>query len=197
MKRLLLVRHGETAWNAARVLQGQADIPLSPRGRQQAQALAPLVRRWAPDTVISSDLSRARETAELLGCKDAGPDPRWREADLGRWTSQPVIDVLKTEADHYQRWRNGQEAPPGGESVTAFRARVGAALRELNAHEGNVLVVCHGGVIRAVLAIVLGLEADRIVAVDPGSLTILDFSTNPRLLAYNNTPQVLEAQATD
>ncbi|MDO4230706.1 MAG: histidine phosphatase family protein [Lautropia sp.] len=197
MKRLLLVRHGETAWNAAKVLQGQADIPLSAQGRQQALALAPLVQRWAPTHVISSDLSRARDTAALLGWKNAPEDARWREAHLGRWTSRPVKELLETEAEHYQRWRNGQEAPPDGETIMQFRTRVGAALDELHQHDGNVLVVTHGGVIRAVLAIVLGLEAEQIVAVDPGSLTMLDFSTNPRLLAYNNTPYVLEAQATD
>lgn len=197
MKRLLLVRHGETAWNAAKVLQGQADIPLSAQGRQQALALAPLVKRWAPTHVLCSDLSRARETADILGWPGAPEDPRWREADLGRWTSRPVKELLKSDADHYQRWRNGQDAPPEGETVSAFRTRVSAALADLHPHEGDVLVVTHGGVIRAILAIVLGLDAERIVAVDPGSLTMLDFSTTPRLLAYNNTPWVLEARATD
>ncbi len=198
MKKLLLVRHGETAWNAAKVLQGQADIPLSPHGRQQAQALAPLVKRWSPQRVFSSDLSRARETLELMGWTGAPTDPRWREADLGAWTSRPAQELIATEGAHYQRWRDGQDAPPGGESIAQFRTRVGAALHALqNGANDHVLVVTHGGVIRAVLAIALGLDADRIVAVDPGSLTILDFGSNPRLLAYNHTPWMQEAQTTD
>lgn len=197
MKRMLLVRHGETAWNAAKVLQGQADIQLSPRGGEQALALAPILARWAPQEAWVSDLKRARQTAELLGWPHATLDPRWREADLGEWTSRRVQDLTAEDAVRYQRWRDGSEAPPGGESMSAFRERIGAALEALRDRSGDVLVVTHGGVIRAALGIALGLSADRIVAVEPCSLTVLDMSSSPRLLAYNLTPFALDAQATD
>jgi glucosyl-3-phosphoglycerate phosphatase len=197
MKRLLLVRHGETAWNAAKVLQGQADIELSERGHEQARALGPMLERWAPDEAWTSDLKRARQTATLVGWPKASVDPRWREADLGEWTSKRVHDLTAKDAAHYQRWRNGLDAPPGGESMVTFRERIGAALDALRERSGDVLVVTHGGAIRAVLGIALGLTSDRIVAVEPCSLTALDMSSSPRLLAYNVTPFAVEAQTTD
>lgn len=197
MNKLLLVRHGETAWNASKVLQGQADIPLSGQGQVQAQQLAPLVAYWAPCAAHASDLLRARQTAELLGWPHAAIDARWREADLGEWTSRPAEELLISDSKRYQRWRDGLESPPGGESMAQLRARVAAALAALHEQSGNVLVVTHGGVIRAVLALTLGLTAERIVAVDPGSLTILDMSATPRLLAYNHVPVGHQAQSTD
>ena len=78
-----------------------------------------------------------------------------------------------------------------------FRERIGAAIDALRERSGDVLVVTHGGSIRAVLGIALGLSADRIVAVEPCSLTVLDMSSSPRLLAYNLTPFAVEAQTTD
>ena len=71
MKRILLVRHGESEWNAVRRLQGQADIDLSQKGRRQAAALAPVVEGLAPDLVLTSDLKRAADTAALLGYPQA------------------------------------------------------------------------------------------------------------------------------
>ncbi len=197
MNRLLLVRHGETSWNALKLLQGQADIELSERGQAQARALAPLLQRWAPDDVWASDLQRARQTVALLGWPDAAVDARWREADLGEWTSRRVHDLTGADARRYQRWRNGLEAPPGGESMAAFRARIGAAIDALRDRAGTVLVVTHGGAIRAALNVLLELGSDRIVAVEPCSLTALDMSAGPRLLAYNVTPFSVESQTTD
>ena len=197
MNRLLLVRHGETSWNAAKKLQGQADIELSELGREQAMELAPLLQRWAPTTVRTSDLQRARQTAALLGWPGATLDEGWREADLGEWTSRRVLDITAEDGERYQRWRNGIEAPPGGESMANFRKRISAAIDLLREHSGDVLVVTHGGAIRVAVGITLGLSADRIVAVEPGSLTVLDMSASPRLLAYNLTPFAVHTQTTD
>jgi glucosyl-3-phosphoglycerate phosphatase len=197
MKRLLLVRHGETAWNAAKVLQGQADIALSEIGREQARALTPLLQRWAPDEAWTSDLQRARQTAALLGWPRAQIDGRWREADLGEWTGRPAHELVAHDAQRYQGWRDGRDSPPGGEAMVAFRERIGAALAALRERHGQVLVVTHGGAIRAALALTLGLTSDRIVGVEPGSLTVLDMESNPRLLAYNLTPFAFETQTTD
>ena len=79
MKRLFLVRHGESEWNAVRRLQGQADISLSAKGEAQATALASTVAQLAPDRVVTSDLRRAYQTASLLGYPDAQRDHRLRE----------------------------------------------------------------------------------------------------------------------
>ena len=87
------MRHGESTWNAEDRLQGQADPPLSARGRLQAEESLERVRHFAPDTVVSSDLVRAVETAEILGYADPVLDPRWREVDIGEWTGRIGGDV--------------------------------------------------------------------------------------------------------
>ena len=82
MKRVLLVRHGESAWNASRRLQGQADIALLARGEEQARLLRPVIAALEPDKVVCSDLARARKTAELLGISPSTLYRRLREYDL-------------------------------------------------------------------------------------------------------------------
>jgi glucosyl-3-phosphoglycerate phosphatase len=185
MDRLILVRHGETVWNARKILQGQADIELSDRGRAQAQDLRDVVRTWAPRCAFSSDLARARDTAASLGYADATPDARWREANLGDWTGMAADKLKRDCPEHHQRWRDGLEAPPGGESFAQLRERVAAAIESLHAEEGTVLVVTHGGAIRAALAHLIGLQPDRIVPVDPASATVIQMNPGPRLAAFN------------
>ena len=185
MDRLILVRHGETEWNARKVLQGQADVPLSARGQAQAQALYPIVRRWQPSSAVCSDLGRAVQTAALLGWTHAQHDARLREAHLGEWTTREVAELKRDDGAHYQRWRDGKDSPPGGEDFSALKARVMTAIDSLSISPGAVLVVTHGGVIRAALSSLIGLHPDRIMPVDPASATVLQMSGAPRLVAYN------------
>lgn len=115
--RLLLVRHGQSSWNAEERLQGQADPPLSELGRAPALALAlaPVLRTLAPDLVVTSDLARVRQSAELLGYPDAPADARWREFDLGDWTARTKAEVRAESNGAYSAWRAGRAGPPGGE----------------------------------------------------------------------------------
>src|SRR4051794_31989953 len=96
--RLVLVRHGQSTWNAEGRLQGQADPPLSARGRDEARALAPVLGGFPAERVIASDLRRTRETAEAAGFSGAALDPTWREIDVGEWAGRPLAEL-----------------PPGGE----------------------------------------------------------------------------------
>jgi glucosyl-3-phosphoglycerate phosphatase len=185
IERLILVRHGETTWNARKVLQGQADIELSAQGQRQALELRDVVRTWAPRVAVCSDLLRARQTAAQLGFSESTLDARWREADLGQWTGVAAELLQRDSPEHYQRWRDGQAAPPGGESFEQLRLRVRTAIDALRVHSGNVLVVTHGGAIRAALSELLGLHPDRIVPVDPASATVIQMSPGPRLAAFN------------
>ena len=187
MKRLLLVRHGESEWNAIRRLQGQADIELSTRGEQQARALAPMIGTYRPDLVVTSDLRRAAHTAELLGYPDAKREPGLREHDVGAWTGEAIADIKARELDNYLGWRAGTHTPRDGESWDRFCQRIDAVLGQVLAEaEDTALLVCHGGVIRAALFVSLGLEPARIIPVGPASLTILAFpDTSARLEAFN------------
>ena len=196
MKRLLLVRHGESIWNATRRLQGQADMPLSERGMAQARALAPLINRLAPDVALTSDLQRARLTAALLGYPDARPEPLLREIEVGDWTGQ---EISALDAVQFQGWRAGSYAPQGGETWPSFRDRAQSAVIAAQANrQDTILMVCHGGVIRALLDGLIGLSPDRLLPVGPASLTVLGFrGGKAKLEAMNVTADGLSLDAPD
>jgi broad specificity phosphatase PhoE len=200
VKRLLLVRHGESEWNAVRRLQGQADIGLSPKGEAQALALAPIIAQLAPDRVITSDLRRARRTADLLGYPNATSEAGLREVDVGEWTGMEIAHIMSDQAEAYRGWRAGTFAPPGGEEWTAFTERTANATRSAFETADRLLVVCHGGVIRALLQTLLGLSPKRIIPVGPASLTILAIKHNEcdmRLEVFNHTPDGVVLDAPD
>ena len=101
--RLMLIRHGESTWNAEHRLQGQSDPPLSELGREQAAALVPFLD-GIPERRLSSDLTRAVQTAELLGLGGAPTDERWREIDIGDWAGFTVGEL---DSEHVAAWRRG------------------------------------------------------------------------------------------
>src|SRR4051794_30453005 len=103
---LFVVRHGQTAANAAGQLLGRADVPLTDTGRQQAVALAAAV--GAVDRVISSPLQRARDTAAAFG-RPVEVDDRWTEVDYGIYDEWPLTDV---PGEMWQKWRGGPAVPP-------------------------------------------------------------------------------------
>lgn len=184
--RLVLVRHGESTWNADGILQGQADPPLSLRGRRQVRALAPLVRALQPDGAVTSDLARAHESAALLGWPGAPRDPAWRELDLGAWTGRPSAEVRAEDDEAFAAWRTGRRAPPEGETYAAFGERVERAARTLLAVGGTWVVVCHGGPIRLLVTRMLGLGPGRVAGVANASATVLeDAGDGVRLVAFN------------
>lgn len=202
--RLLLVRHGESDWNATRQLQGQADIPLSARGRDQARRLRPVIEALAPDRIVASDLARAAETARILGV-EARPEPGLREIDVGDWTGRPIEALRAEPGGAYAGWRAGTFTPASGEPWPAFRARTVGAIARARAQDVNgqaprtLLAVCHGGVIRALLEHHVGLALDRLLPVGPGSVTILRLGAGDaaRLEAYNHAPMLPDLLAPD
>lgn len=170
MIRVLLIRHGETAWNHDGRWQGHSDVPLSPAGHEQAARLASHLRQEAPSirTIYSSDLQRALATARAIAeALDARllPDPLWREIDVGRWSGLLRADIEKRFADDWRRIAAGEDLPRGGgETFTGFADRIVRALNGLrDRHPGKtVAVVTHGGAIRAALLHVLGLPWSRL-----------------------------------
>ena len=146
---LLVVRHGQTAANAAGQLLGRADVPLTDIGRRQAAALAAAV--GPVDRVISSPLQRARETAAAFG-RPVDVDERWTELDYGVYDERPLGEV---PAEMWEKWRGDAElAPPGGESLASLGRRVRAACDQLapEAADEVVVVVSHVSPIKAAVA---------------------------------------------
>jgi glucosyl-3-phosphoglycerate phosphatase len=185
--RLILVRHGESTWNAEERLQGQLDPPLSERGREQSRALAGLVDGVPAERVVCSDLGRARETAELIGLQPGRFDARWREIDVGEWGGRPAAEI-DAQGGELTNWRGGPRTAPDGESWEDFSARVAGAVDELIAAGGPWLVVCHGGCIRAAVAHVTGADALALGSPPNASATVFELGPRPRLLVYGSLP---------
>jgi glucosyl-3-phosphoglycerate phosphatase len=181
--RLVLIRHGQSTWNADGLLQGQADPPLSEEGRREAAALASVGARFAPDRVVCSDMRRARETAALVGHPAPRVDPRWREIGVGEWAGRKMADL---PAGNTGAWRGGPIVGPGGESWQSLSARVTEALGELRAAGGSWLVICHGGAIRAAVTALTGADPQRMGG--PGNASVTVISPLGQLFAYGWTP---------
>ncbi len=166
MLQVYLVRHGETEWNAARRIQGQSDSPLTAKGIFQAQQVAERMRHEGITHVISSDLGRTRQTAEIIadvcGC-EVVTDPRLRELHMGILESRD-IDSLNAEEE---RWRKQMVdgTPDGripqGESMLELGARMRAALNScLDLPAGSKpLLVSHGIALGCLISTLLGLPA--------------------------------------
>lgn len=151
---LILVRHGETAWNAEERMQGHEDIPLNERGRAQAEALGARLAGETIHALYSSDLKRALETAQRISASTGHPvvrDARLRERHLGVLQGVLRSAAHETTGEVYARYRASDPdyVIPGGESTRQFAARVLACIGDLvHRHPGEtVLVVAHGGVL--------------------------------------------------
>ncbi len=201
LTRILLVRHGETEWNAAGRVQGGTDTPLSDIGRAQAGRLAARLARTPLAAVYASDLSRARETAETLAVPHGLPvvtDARLRERGYGAWEGLALTEIAARYPDEWDQYHGRRllDAPvPGGETWDQVIARFLPALRQIvRDHPGpdeTVLLVGHGGSLRA--AILDALDAPLPVLtrlrLDNASLSRLDYggSDSGRVVFLNDT----------
>jgi len=196
--RLILVRHGETAWNVEARLQGQLDIPLNPRGLEQARLTAEALAHDAPDLVISSDLSRARQTAEAIAAHTGRPlqtDPALRERHFGLYQGMTHGEVSARWPEDAVRWRSRDpDFRPGGEgeSLRMFHARcVDALMRIGQAHAGRtVVVVAHGGVLDCLYRAASRVEIDapRSWSLDNAAINrLLYTSSGLTLVGWNDT----------
>ena len=174
---LLLIRHAESSWNAAGRWQGHGDPPLSDRGRAQANALARELASETIDVLVSSDLRRAAETAEILGqARGLRPElnPQLRELDLGDWEGLTRDQIERTAADVLRRFDAGDldVRPGGGENRREIERRAFSVVTGLiDAHpDRRLALVTHLGVIRALLGDSCGLAVgDGTRSVPPGS----------------------------
>lgn len=193
--RLCLVRHGETAWNTERRLQGHIDIPLNDNGLAQAEATARSLSGHAFAALYSSDLQRARQTAAAITRRhglDAAHDARLRERHYGFFQGLTYDEAERRHPEFYRRFKARDPAlafPECGESLGAFAARVRAALDDIvGRHVGEtVLVVTHGGVLDIAHRIVAAkpLDSVRDFAIPNAALNWIEHEAGRwRLLAW-------------
>ena len=165
--RVIALRHGRTAWNAAQRIQGHTDEPLDEVGRAQASRLAEALAGEELAAVYSSDLQRAHATAAALAAA-AGraviTDSGLRERAFGRFEGATFAEVEQRWPDEAQRWRRREAsfAPGGGEALADFHARVVATVARLaSAHRGQTIaVVAHGGVLDCLYRAAQGIALD-------------------------------------
>jgi phosphoserine phosphatase len=194
--RLICVRHGETAWNHDLRLQGQTDTDLSDFGREQAARLAERLAREEIAAAYSSDLRRCVHTAEIaLAGRGIRPTlmQGLREVHLGEWQGHTTAELRQLMPAELERvWANPiDEAPRGGESRRELQSRVVAAIEAIVARhpDQQVLVVSHGGALRALACWVLiaDLRAVRRIELDNCGLSRVDVEEGqPRLLRWND-----------
>jgi probable phosphoglycerate mutase len=174
IRRLVMLRHGQTEYNAGSRMQGQLDTDLTDLGREQAAAAAEVLAKRQPVLIVSSDLRRALDTAIALGERSGLPvlvDERLRETHLGDWQGLTHLEVDAAAPGARLAWRdNARWAPHGGESRVDVAARSKPLVAELIAQQGEwgldepdrpMVLVAHGGLIAALTAVLLGLPVDN------------------------------------
>lgn len=169
VRRLVLLRHGQTEYNAASRMQGHLDTELTDIGRAQADVAARELATREPYRIVSSDLRRAHDTASALSTATGVPvelDERLRETHLGDWQGLTHLDVDDVSPGIRETWRADAEfRPPGGESRVDVAKRSMPLIDELLDDPAwttsPVVVVAHGGTIAALTAALLDLPVDR------------------------------------
>lgn len=210
--RLIAIRHGETEWNALARIQGQLDIGLNARGRWQAAQLARALHDEAAsaqqpiDAIHSSDLQRARDTAQPLAAAlglQPITDPALRERGFGIFEGRTFAEIQRQHPEQARRWsrREPEFAPEAGESLLVFRERVLRGVAEIAArHAGQqVVLVAHGGVLDVLYraATRQPLDAPRSWSLDNATLNRLLWSDSGgfALVGWNDARHLAQEEA--
>jgi len=216
--RVVLVRHGQTAWNRVERFRGRADVPLDETGLEQAQlAGARIARDWPVAAIYSSPLSRARKTAEAIASRLDLPAQVHQgliDIDFGEWQGLTREEARQRWPESVDAWFSAPHTAqiPSGESLEVLRARAMAAVRDIKSrHDGGIVVaVAHAAVNRVILLGILGLGNDRfwrlaqdtcainVFEAQAGDFTLVSLNDtchlappepSPRRLAWGVTPQ--------
>ena len=197
---IYLLRHGEVVHAETRRFIGHLDVPLSERGERQSRVQATRLADAELTAVFTSDLARARRTAEIIAAPHGLTPtviPALREMAMGRWDGRTAEEIRGSEPAAFADWmaRVGEFPFPEGESVPDLRARAWPAFEAIiGAHAGeSVAIVAHGGTNRALLCTALGLELRRLLALgqDYGALSVLArVAAGWRLVRLNELPML-------
>jgi len=195
--RMLLIRHGETVWNQERRCQGFTDVPLSDRGDGQALALAQALKGARLAAVYTSDLVRARRTAEAIAEPHrilVNSDARLREMNQGTLEGQNLEGLLSGHPELLKKWMRepAEVEMPQGESMRGVQARAWQAVKDISARHGNdlVAVVSHNLCILSIIcrAINLDLNNFRRLRMENASISEIEFGSHgPVLCRINDT----------
>lgn len=196
LKRLMLVRHGETDWNSSMKYQGSSNIPLNAVGREQARRTSLRLAGGLWERIISSPQARAMETSKiiagsLLNGNTVQIHPALSEIGFGAWEGMSVTQIEEKYGEYYHRWREdpSRYTPPGGECFHHALHRVSNAFNEmLSLDAERILVICHGGTIRLTLVHLLGMDPSLVwrMKINNCSLSGIDVWERGSSLAFLN-----------
>ena len=167
IQRIVLWRHGQTDWNLVNRFQGHSDIPLNQTGIEQARRAAPLLFGLRPSKIISSDLIRAKQTAEELANLSKLPihiDPGLRETNGGKWEGRTGAENRADDYEKLVHWLDGNDEPAGdfGERRSEIALRAVTAIENaLDQKTETLVVVTHGGTARIIIGKMLGLPMTK------------------------------------
>lgn len=182
MTELLLVRHGETEWNAEEIFRGRADIALNEKGIVQATLLGEYLKQSRLEAVYSSPLQRAVHTAENIAkthSLDVKIEPAFVDMDYGEWQGMPLTEVKKVYKNLYIKWETSPEniKLPGGESLDDVMNRAITAMNKIvRRHKGSVVLVSHRVVNKVLMCAMLGLDNSRFWNIRQETCGISSFS---------------------
>ncbi|MCF8068485.1 MAG: alpha-ribazole phosphatase [Desulfobacterales bacterium] len=200
---IFLVRHGRIIKQTKKQYIGQIDYPLNETGYQQALLLQQIFAFVHIDQIVSSDLSRSRETADIIAAPhkmDVNLYPEFREIDLGNWDGFIFEHIKKTYPDEYEQRGSDLSGfrPPGGESFMDLRQRVMTKFNDLvHNSDGNTIIVSHAGVIRVILCDLLGVHLNSVFQIGQhyGAVNIISYDRiSFRVNAVNLIPEAFPAK---
>jgi len=185
MTLFILIRHGETDWNIDGRWQGQIDVPLNEKGIEQAGQIAQSLMSQKIDLIFSSDLSRARQTAEAIRNVTRAEitlDPRLREIHQGEWQGMLVTEIQRRYRQAFIQRKNDpyNVAPPGGETALDVQQRVVAFINEISKRYPNktVVVVSHGFAIAVMIAHFKRIPIEKVWDLVPNNTETIIFETS-------------------
>ncbi len=204
MGQIYLVRHGETAWNKAKIFRGRRDIPLNEQGRVEAAGAALALREVPLAAIYSSPLSRARATAEAIA-SDRGlavnADEAFTDIDYGEWTEYWDTEVRRKFGAQYRQWKESPHLVKfaGGESLDEVRRRAAPRLLELARRnpESTIALVSHRVVLKLLLCEAKGLDNSHFwqVRLDTGAISVLDYANGTLSVVIENDTRHIQAPA--
>lgn len=203
MTELILVRHGQTAWNVEKVFRGRVDVSLDETGIKQAESLARYLSQWQLEAIYSSPLKRALETASMIARYQKVPVQVAQgliDMDYGEWQSLPEQEVNKLYPSLYEQWREKPQAVkiPGGESLDEVKRRAMEVVNEaVSRYRGSVVLVSHRVVNKILICSLLGLDSSHFwnIRQDVCGITIFERVNERFVLTKHNDTSHLSGMA--
>jgi len=193
-RKILLVRHGLTDWNYAHRFQGRTDVPLNDAGLSQAEKTARRIEGWPVDVVYSSPLSRASQTADIVAArlrKSTIIIDDLIEVCFGSWEGLYFREKMEKKDESLMKWLTDPffNAPPGAEEWGSIRQRAERVVNSvIDSEHKHIVIVSHGGMIRALLVVFLGLDPHTVWKIRSSncSLTGIEIREHETSLAFAN-----------